>query len=569
MRQSQLLLPTLREVPAEADSASHAWLLRAGYIRQLAAGVYTYLPLGRRVLHKLEQIVRAEMDRAGAQELLLPALQPAELWRESGRYSRYGAELMRLIDRHGREFVLGPTHEEAITSLLKGEVHSYRKLPVTVYQIQTKFRDERRPRFGLLRGREFLMKDAYSFDADWAGLDVSYSMMYQAYRNIMQRCELNYRAVEADSGTIGGEGGSHEFIAFAGIGEDVVAVCDHCEYAANIEKAASLHHNATIPPLPGDAAWEKIHTPGVHSIEELTQFLQVTSAELIKTLIYVLDGKQPVAVVVRGDHEVNELKVQAYMNAESIELADPAAVERATGAPPGFAGPLGLKIPILLDRDVSTLPEGIAGANERDYHLRHVSPAKDIVTSYIGDFRNVMEGETCPKCQAGKLTLSRGIEVGHIFKLGTKYSQMLGASYLDRNGKRQDMIMGCYGIGISRLLSAVVEQHYDERGIVWPAALAPYRVHIIPVSVKDRQQIELAEQLYEQLARKGIEALLDDRDERPGIKFNDADLIGIPYRIIVGKAAGQGEIEFMKRGEAEVEKMTLEEALSRITAPLE
>ncbi|MCM3698313.1 proline--tRNA ligase [Paenibacillus macerans] len=541
MRQSRLLLPTLREIPAEADSASHAWLLRAGYVRQLAAGVYTYLPLGRRVLHKLEQIVRAEMERAGAQELLLPALQPAELWRESGRYSRYGAELMRLNDRHGREFVLGPTHEEAITSLLKGEVHSYRKLPVSVYQIQTKFRDERRPRFGLLRGREFLMKDAYSFDADWSGLDVSYSLMYRAYRNIMERCELDYRAVEADSGTIGGEGGSHEFIVFAGIGEDVVAACDHCDYAANIEKAASLH-NVSMPPLP---------------------------EQLIKTLIYVLDGKQPVAVVVRGDHEVNELKVQAYMGAESIELADPVTVEQATGAPPGFAGPLGLKIPILLDRDVSTLPEGIAGANERDFHLRHVSPARDIVTSHIGDFRFVVEGETCPKCKDGKLKLSRGIEVGHIFKLGTKYSQMLGASYLDRNGKQQDIIMGCYGIGISRLLSAVVEQHYDERGIVWPAALAPYRVHIIPVSVKDRQQIELAEQLYEQLARKGIEVLLDDRDERPGIKFNDADLIGIPYRIIIGKTAKQGVIEFVKRGEAAVEKLTVEEILSRLALPLQ
>lgn len=568
MRQSRLLLPTLREVPAEADSASHAWLLRAGYIRQLAAGVYTYLPLGRRVLHKLEQIVRAEMERAGAQELLLPALQPAELWRESGRYSRYGAELMRLNDRHGREFVLGPTHEEAITSLLKGEVHSYRKLPVSVYQIQTKFRDERRPRFGLLRGREFLMKDAYSFDADWAGLDDSYSLMYRAYRNIMERCELDYRAVEADSGTIGGEGGSHEFIVFAGIGEDVVAACDHCDYAANIEKAASLH-NVSMPPLPGDTALEKMHTPGVHTIEELTTFLQVPPEQLIKTLIYVLDGKQPVAVVVRGDHEVNELKVQAYMGAESIELANPVTVEQATGVPPGFVGPLGLKIPILLDRDVSTLREGIAGANERDYHLRHVSPARDIVTSHIGDFRIVVEGETCPKCQAGKLKLSRGVEVGHIFKLGTKYSQMLGASYLDRNGKQQDIIMGCYGIGISRLLSAVVEQHYDEHGIVWPAALAPYTVHLIPVSVKDRKQIELAEQLYEQLARKGIEVLLDDRDERPGIKFNDADLIGIPYRIIIGKTAEQGVIEFVKRGEAAVEKVTVEEALSRFTSPLQ
>ncbi|RRJ66485.1 proline--tRNA ligase [Paenibacillus oralis] len=568
MRQSRLLLPTLREVPAEADSASHAWLLRAGYIRQLAAGVYTYLPLGRRVLRKLEQIVREEMDRAGAQELLLPALQPAELWRESGRYSRYGAELMRLNDRHGREFVLGPTHEEAITSLVKGEVHSYRKLPVSVYQIQTKFRDERRPRFGLLRGREFLMKDAYSFDADWAGLDVSYSLMYQAYRNIMERCQLDYRAVDADSGTIGGEGGSHEFIVFAGIGEDVVAACDHCDYAANIEKASSSH-SVNTPPLPGGAALEKMHTPEVHTIEELTQFLQVPPEQLIKTLIYVLDGKQPVAVVVRGDHEVNELKVQAYVGAESIELADPVTVEQATGAPPGFAGPLGLKIPILLDRDVSTLREGIAGANERDYHLRHVSPARDIVTSHIGDFRNVVDGETCPNCQAGKLKLSRGIEVGHIFKLGTKYSQMLGASYLDRNGKQQDIIMGCYGIGISRLLSAVVEQHYDERGIVWPAALAPYRVHIIPVSVKDRQQIELAEQLYEQLARKGIEVLLDDREERPGIKFNDADLIGIPNRIIIGKTAEHGVIEFIKRGKAEVEKITVEEALSRFAPPLQ
>lgn len=417
MRQSRLLSPTLRQSPSEAEAASHQWLLRAGYVRQLAAGVYTYLPLGKRVLRNIEQIVREEMDRAGAQELLMPAMQPAELWHESGRYDRYGAELFRLKDRHDREFALGPTHEEVITSLIREEVNSYRKLSVILYQIQTKFRDERRPRFGLLRGREFLMKDAYSFDADWAGLDNSYRSMYGAYEAILNRCRLNYRAVEADAGAIGGEGETHEFMAIADIGEDIVVVCSACDYAANLEKL---------------------------------------------------------------------------------------------------------------------------------------------------DFRSVAAGDPCPHCEAGRLQLLRGIEVGHVFKLGTKYSERMGAVFSDAKGKAQPMIMGCYGIGLSRLLAAIVEQHHDEHGIIWPTAVAPYRVHLIAVSVKDLRQMELAERLYAKLSASGIEVLLDDRDERPGSKFKDADLIGISYRIVVGKASEQGLVEYLERGKGKPVIMGLEEAAARI-----
>jgi prolyl-tRNA synthetase len=565
MRQSSLFLNTLRDAPSEAEAVSHQLLLRGGFIRQLAAGIYTYLPLGRRVLRKIEEIVRSEMDRAGAQELLMPAMQPAELWKQSGRYAVYGPELIRLKDRHEREFALGPTHEEVITSLVSGEISSYRKLPVTLYQIQTKFRDERRPRFGLLRGREFLMKDAYSFDTSWEGLDQSYWRMYQAYMRIFARCALEFRAVEADAGAIGGEGGTHEFMALADIGEDTIATCNHCDYAANLEKASAA---AEQPSEAGEVAdvgeLEKVRTPGVRTIEQLAQFLQIEPKEIVKTLIYVADG-QPVAVLVRGDHDVNEIKVKDYLGAESIEMADAEAVAAATGAPVGFAGPVGLTaVPVLVDKSVAAIRAGVVGANEADYHFANVVPGRDFTLESMGDFRNVRQGDKCPRCSEGILHLFKGIEVGHVFKLGTKYSEAMGARYLDAEGKERTMIMGCYGIGVSRILSAVAEQSHDERGMIWPLPIAPYQVHLIPLSVKNAVQMEMAEAMYERLRSLGAEVLIDDREERAGVKFNDADLIGVPIRVVIGKHAEEGNVEFSERRDGEKRLISVEEAISRI-----
>ncbi|MCR8644349.1 proline--tRNA ligase [Paenibacillus sp. N1-5-1-14] len=566
MRQNQLLLSTLREAPADADVVSHKLMLRAGFIRQLAAGIYSYLPLGRRVLRKVEEIVRQEMDRAGAQELLMPAMQPAELWQESGRYAVYGPELIRLKDRHDREFALGPTHEEVITTLVRNEVSSYRRLPMTLYQIQTKFRDERRPRYGLLRGREFLMKDAYSFDMDLEGLHESYMKMFNAYHRIFERCGINFRAVEADPGAIGGEGGTHEFMALADIGEDTIAACTCCEYAANMEKAEPRAEkfdvaNAADVHVP---AIEKFHTPDLKSIDQLVESLGVTASELMKTLIFKAD-EQVVAVVVRGDHEVNEIKVKNYLGAIDIAIADYATVEQSAGVAAGFVGPTGLTIPVLVDRAVAQMVSGIAGAGEVDHHIRHVQPGRDFALEHIGDFRNVNEGDACPRCAEGIFKLYRGIEMGHVFKLGTKYSESLGATFLDSNGRSQHMIMGCYGIGISRILSAVIEQHNDEFGIVWPKALAPYQVHLIPISVKDETQMQIANDLYERLLANGVEVLIDDRDERAGVKFKDADLIGIPYRIVIGKGAAEGMVEFVERSKGEKESLTVEEAYARVS----
>ncbi|GMX62966.1 proline--tRNA ligase [Paenibacillus elgii] len=561
MRQQNLLMPTLREVPSDAEAVSHRLMLRAGLIRPLAAGVYTYLPLGRRALRKAEAIVREEMDRIGAQEVLLPAMQPAELWRESGRYDVYGPELVRLRDRHDREFALGPTHEEVVTALVRDEISSYRKLPLTMYQIQTKFRDERRPRYGLLRGREFLMKDAYSFDTDWEGLDVTYRAMYEAYHRIFTRCGLNYRAVEADAGAIGGEGETHEFMALAEIGEDTVVACGGCGYAANLEKAEAAAVQAAAveeaaPPL------ERWHTPDIRTIAQLTELLGPEASRLMKTLLYVADGK-PVAVVVRGADEVNELKVQRVLGTDRLELADADTVQSVTGAPVGFAGPVGLNVPLLVDHEVAALSEGIAGANERDYHYRHVRPGRDFSLAHTGDFREVRLGDRCVRC-GEPLTLHRGIEVGHVFKLGTKYSTALGARVTGVSGTEHDVIMGCYGIGVSRLLSAVLEQHHDEQGIVWPLSLAPFHAHIIPVAVADDAQRKLAEELYERLHALGVEALLDDREERPGVKFKDADLIGLPVRIVVGKKAGERVVEYKERQAPEAEQLTVEEAVRRL-----
>lgn len=566
MRQKHMLVPTLREAPAEAEAQSHKLLLRGGYIRQQAAGIYAYLPLGNRVLQRLQQIIREEMQSAGFDELLLPAMQPAELWQQSGRYEEYGPELVRLKDRHERDFVLGPTHEEVITSIIGAEVSSYRKLPVRVYQIQTKFRDERRPRFGLLRGREFLMKDAYSFDTDWEALDVSYQSMFKAYERIFTRCGLRFKAVEAEAGSIGGEGETHEFMALADIGEDTIASCVSCDYAANLEKAVFLRpqedpeaNERTAAPL------EEIHTPDIRTIDELSAFLAEKPEVFMKTMIYLADG-QPAAVVVRGDHEVNEFKLKNVLGAAQVELADLETVERLTRAPHGFAGPVGLDVPVYADRDAAALNEAIAGANRKDYHLRHVSIGRDYQPAQIGDFRNAVPGDCCPNC-GERLSFHRGIEVGHVFKLGIKYSQAMDATVTNAEGKEEPMIMGCYGIGVSRLMSAVAEQHASDEGMRWPLRLAPFQVHILPVSVKDDTQMALAEEMYRRLEQRGIAALLDDRDERPGVKFKDADLIGSPLRIIIGKAAGDGEVEWLDRlNGSGKEQISADEAVERVLA---
>lgn len=569
MRQSTLLLNTLRESPAEADVISHELLLRGGYIRQLAAGIYTYLPLGRRVLRKLEQIIHEEMELAGAQEILMPALQPADLWKESGRYQVYGPELMRLSDRHEREFVLGPTHEEVITALVRDEIKSYRKLPVMLYQIQTKFRDERRPRFGLLRGREFVMKDAYSFDSDWAGLDQSYRTMYAAYERIFQRLELQYRAVEADAGAIGGEGETHEFMALADIGEDIIAACTCCDYAANLETATAradaqsdLSSSMAVTTA-AVAARERIHTPGIRTIDELVTHLQVEARQIIKTLVYEAD-QQIVAVLVRGDHQVNELKLQKYLQAEQLEIVEADALQKRGLAPVGSIGPCGLNIPVLVDFEISRMSEGIAGANVADYHEIHVGPGRDFTLERVGDFRNVVEGDSCPHCEQGKLKFSRGIEMGHIFKLGTKYSEKLQAHYLNSSGKTEPIIMGCYGIGISRLLSVIAEQNHDEQGVIWPMSVAPFQVHLILISRKNEEQTRVAKSLYAELTKQGIEVLLDDRNESAGVKFKDSELLGIPLRITVGKNAGQGEVELTIRNTRQSETVSVDRIINLV-----
>ncbi|QHW34676.1 proline--tRNA ligase [Paenibacillus rhizovicinus] len=557
MRQQTAFIPTMREMPADAEAVSHQLLVKGGFIRQLSAGVYSFLPLGRRVLRNVERIVREEMERTGAQEVLLPAMQPADLWRESGRYDVYGPELVRLRDRGDREIVLGPTHEEVITQLVGQEISTYRKLPVTLFQIQTKFRDERRPRFGLLRCREFVMKDAYSFAADWESLDAAYRAMYDAYHRIFARCGLAFRAVEADAGAIGGEGGTHEFMAIAASGEDDVVTCSHCDYAANMEKAVGRGTNASLKASAdkADAAEsvpdaEKFHTPNLRSIEDLVAGLGIGGNELIKTLIYMADGS-PVAVLVRGDRSLNETKVKNALNAVELELADSETVLEITGAATGFAGPVSLRIPLLVDLEVAAMRSGVAGANETDFHVRHVVPGRDFTLEKAGDYRNAEEGEACPNCEAGSLRVIRGIEIGHVFKLGTKYSEKLNARFTDAAGVSHPFIMGCYGIGVTRLLSAVIEQRHDENGMLWPAELAPFQVHIIPVSHQDEAQMEAANELYEQLREGGIEALLDDRGERLGVKLKDADLIGIPIRIVIGKGIAEGQVEWKERGSGE------------------
>jgi len=549
MRMSRLLIPTLKEDPSDAEVISHKLLLRAGMIRKLTAGIYSYLPLGYRSLRKVEQIVREEMNASGAQEVLLPMVQPAELWKESGRWDLYGPELLRFKDRHDRECCLGPTHEEVITDLVRREVRSYKDLPLNLYQIQTKFRDEIRPRFGLMRGREFVMKDAYSFDATEAGAEESYRVMKDAYARIFTRCGLHFAVVEADTGPIGGSF-SHEFMVLADTGEDIIVACDSCDYAANLEKAETR-------PMAPPASWEpctaeRVSTPGLTSVEEVAAFLKVQPQDIIKTLVFSTENG-PVVVLTRGDHEVNEIKVKNFLRVSVLELGDARLVEDVTGGPKGFSGPIGLAgAPILADYAVRAMTWAVVGANCSDMHLTGVNPQTDFKVDNYGDFRCATAGDACPRCD-GTLTLSRGIEVGHIFKLGLKYSKAMNARFLDRDGIETPMVMGCYGIGVSRIIAAAIEQNHDDDGIVFPPPIAPFQVIVSPVGGKDGAIDEAAEKVYSDLWDAGIDALLDDRDERPGVKFKDADLMGIPVRITIGKKAlSTGQLELRNRKTREV-----------------
>lgn len=564
MKLSKAIMTTLREVPAEAEIQSHKLMLRAGLMRKMASGIYNYMPMGLKVLKNIEEIVREEMDNTGAQEFLASALLPSELWKESGRWDTMGPEMFRLKDRNEREFCLGPTHEEVFTDIARNEIKSYKQLPLNLYQIQTKYRDERRPRFGVMRSREFLMKDAYSFDKDNEGLDISFNKMYEAYHKIFKRCGLEANCVEADSGAMGGSG-SAEFMIKSEIGEDEIAFCTSCDYAANMEKAPGtpeILEKEELKPL------TKVETPEAKTIEDLVSFFNTTSKRFAKTLIFKADEKL-VAVMVRGDREVNEIKViNALGGAVDFRMADAEEVFKATSAAVGFAGPIGIKIDCLLvDREVAELYNMIVGANDTGYHYINVNYGRDF-EGQLGDFRKAVEGDICPKC--GKpLTIARGIEVGHIFKLGTKYSKSMGANFIDENGEMKPLIMGCYGIGLNRTMAAIIEQNNDENGIIWPASVAPYKVIIIPVVTKDAEQMRIAEEFYNSLRKLGIDVLMDDRDERAGVKFKDADLIGIPMRITVGKKINEGVVEFKLRNSSNIELVSIDQVVERVVKELD
>ncbi|MBJ7895443.1 proline--tRNA ligase [Bacillus atrophaeus] len=556
MRQSLTLIPTLREVPADADAKSHQLLLRAGFIRQNTSGVYSYMPLAYKVIKNIQTIVREELEKINAVEMLMPALQQAETWQESGRWYTYGPELMRLKDRHGREFALGATHEEVVTSLVRDEVKSYKRLPLTLYQIQSKFRDEKRPRFGLLRGREFIMKDAYSFHASEESLDETYQNMYGAYTNIFARCELNVRPVIADSGAMGGKD-THEFMALSEIGEDTIAYSDESTYAANIEMAEVINRDASSSEEP--KALEKVHTPDVKTIEELSGFLDISPEACIKSVLCKADDRF-VLVLVRGDHEVNDIKVKNLLQAEVVELASREEVVQQLGTEPGFVGPVEVskEVEVYADLAVKAMVNAVAGANEQDYHYKNVNVDRDAAIKEYADLRFIQEGDPSPDGK-GTIRFAEGIEVGQVFKLGTRYSEAMNATYLDENGRSQPMLMGCYGIGISRTLSAIAEQHHDEKGLIWPKSVAPYDLHILALNMKNDAQKELAEKLYETFKTEGYDVLFDDRAERAGVKFADSDLIGLPIRITVGKRADEGIVEVKIRKTGESSEVSIEE----------
>lgn len=566
MKMKHALMPTLRDLPSEAVIPSHQLLLKGGFIFKTAAGMYNYLPLGKRVLAKVEKIVREEMDRFGGQEILMPITQPAELWLESGRWDAYGDEMMRLKDRHDRDFCLGPTHEEMMTDLVRQTVESYKALPLRIYQIQNKYRDERRPRFGLMRGREFIMKDLYSFDLDEEGLDACYRDMYQAYSNVFERCGLTYRAVLADSGQIGG-GYTHEFTALAENGEGTIVYCSDCDYAANTEIAECV-----ASAVPEDAKQpcgeiEKISTPNIKTIDELVEFLNVPVERCIKTLMYVADDEL-IAVLTLGNQTVNDIKIQKVHPCDQLELATDEYIAEQIGAHPGSLGPIGMPvdIPIYADLALRERTNLIAGANEDDFHIGSIDLARDADIAGYYDLRDIEEGDPCPVC-GGDLQFIRGIEVGQIFKLGTKYSEAMNATVLDENGKSRVLFMGCYGIGVSRTIAAAVEQYHDDKGIIWPKNIAPFQVHVVPVNMKNDEQAAMAEKLYEELESHGFEVLLDDRQERAGVKFNDADLIGIPVRLTIGKKSVEtGEIEWKERNKADNEMVPYDQVVERLTS---
>ena len=564
MKMSNMLMLTLREVPAEAEIESHKLMLRSGMMRKMASGVYNYMPLGLKVLKNIEDIIREEMNAAGAQEFLASALLPAELWQESGRWDVYGAEMFRLKDRNNRDFCLGPTHEEVFTDIARNEIKSYKQLPVNLYQIQTKYRDERRPRFGVMRSREFVMKDAYSFDKDQAGLDLSYNKMHDAYVKIFNRCGIDAKCVAADSGAIGGAN-SAEFMVKSEVGEDDVVFCTVCDYAANIEKAEATPDIAKAEEL---LEVEKVATPDSRGIDEVSSYLNVSPKKTVKLLMYNIDGKI-VGVVVRGDREVNEVKVSNAANAATdIMMASHEEYKNATGCEVGFGGPVGLKVDLLLvDEEVKNMYNMIVGANETGYHLKNVNYGRDFEGT-VGDFRNVEDGGKCPLC-GGKVSIARGTEVGHIFKLGTKYSEAMNATFIDENGKNTPFVMGCYGIGVTRTMASIIEQHHDENGIVWPLSVAPYHVSVIPVNIKDEEQMKVAEKLYNSLKDLGVEVLMDDRTERAGVKFKDSEIIGIPMRVTVGKKISEGAVEFKLRAGGDNEVIKIEDVCNRVKALFE
>lgn len=555
MRVSKLYAPTLREVPAEAEVVSHQLMLRAGFMRKAAGGIYTYLPLAWRVLKKIERIVREEMDAKGSQELLMPIVQPAEIWQESGRWDVYGAEMFRLQDRHNRCFCLGPTHEEMVTTLIRGDVRSYRQLPLSVYQIQNKYRDERRPRFGLMRGREFIMKDAYSFDRDEAGLDKSYQDMYDAYTNIFTRCGLNFRPVEADSGAIGGSG-SHEFMVIADSGEAEIVFCTSCDYAANVEKAELFPLEAEEEAM---LTKEEVVTPDCKTIADVCAYLKLPVDHSVKAVAYNSE-KGLILCFVRGDHEVNEIKVINTCGVIDLEMATEEQLA-AAGTVGGYMGPVGIdnkKVIVVVDATVMKMHNVCCGANKEGYHFINVNPGRDFTPTYVADIRLIQEGDPCPHC-GGEVSKARGIEVGQVFKLFTKYSSALKATYLDENGKEQPIVMGCYGVGVSRTMAAAIEQNYDDNGIIWPIEIAPYHVLVVPVNTKDEASAAKAEEIYMQLKKVGLETVIDDRNERPGVKFKDADLIGYPLRVVVGpKTLTEGKLEVKIRKTGEIRYLPLD-----------
>lgn len=563
MRYSQAFIPTVKETPADAVIASHQLMIRAGLIRALASGIYQYLPLGWRVLRKAENIIRDEMNAAGAQELHLPVIMPLELFRKTGRDAAFGDNLFRLTDRHAVELAMGPTHEEVITTIVANHINSYRQLPLNLYQIQTKFRDEERPKSGVLRTREFLMKDAYSFHTDVECLDRTYEQMYKAYQRIYTRAGLPYVAVEADSGPIGGSA-SHEFMVTTEVGEDIMVACTACTYAANVERAVRQLSDDSAGPASSDNAIAEVHTPGSTTIDQVTALLNISPDKLIKTLVYT-SGDKVIVALVRGDHDVNEPRLMRALEATELEMADAATIEKLTGAAVGFAGPVGIKPDVLIaDPDVMDMADAVTGANKTDYHITGVQPGRDFTPDVVDQIRLVTEGDRCPEC-GGKLSFKRCIEVGHVFKLGTKYSAALGAEYLDDQGAGHAMIMGCYGIGVNRIIAAAIECSHDDDGIIWPISIAPYQVLLVGLNLSDDATRTAAETLYAQLTEAGLEVLFDDRDARPGVKFKDADLIGIPLRVTIGpKGVAQNNAEIKLRRGGDMETCSLDATAARV-----